>query len=143
MAGGPVSRTGDAADAVLEAAERRARALAAGDAEALRALLHPDFRWTSHAGERFDRATYVAANAGGTTRWVGQRLDEVEVVLAGPTAVLRCVVTDTIARGAGTEDFRMPMTQVWVRGHRDGQPPWVLLAGHAGPRLVKHRPDAH
>ena len=47
------------------------------------------------------------------------------------TAVLRCQVVDRFDRGHGPEEFRMPMTQVWVR-HDDGR--WVCLAGHAGPR---------
>ncbi|WP_035849199.1 DUF4440 domain-containing protein [Cryptosporangium arvum] len=39
-----------------DAVGRRSAALAAGDASALEALLHPAFRWTSHRGEVFDRA---------------------------------------------------------------------------------------
>ncbi len=118
---------------VLEAARRRAEALASGDAARLGLLLHPDFRWTSHLGERFDRAAYLRANTGGPNRWTGQELVDAEVVVAGETAVLRCVAEDSVDRGAGVQVFRMPMTQVWV----PYAGAWVCLAGHAGPRLTR------
>jgi Domain of unknown function (DUF4440) len=114
---------------VLAAAEARAAALAAGDAEALRRLLHPRFRWTSHHGDTFDRDGYVRANTGVT--WKGQEMGDVEVVVVGDAAVLSCTVTDEVDVGQGFEVFTMPLTQTWVRsGGR-----WLCLAGHAGPRL--------
>jgi hypothetical protein len=115
---------------VLDAAHARAAALARGDAVALSRLLHPEFRWTSHTGEHFDRQAYVASNAGGSNRWSTQELRDVVVLVDGDTAVLCCEVRDVVDRGRAAEDFRMPMTQVWVR-HPGG---WVCLAGHAGPR---------
>jgi hypothetical protein len=122
----------DTTDEVLEAARLRAAALAAGDPQQLRELLHPQFQWLSHSGERFDRESYVQSNTGGSNRWEQQELSEVKVVAHEQTAVLHCEVLDTVDRGRGPEEFRMPMTQVWVR--RDGG--WVLLAGHAGPLLT-------
>jgi ketosteroid isomerase-like protein len=116
---------------VRQAALDRAAALATGDRDRLSAFLHPDFHWTSHTGAEFDRDTYLSSNTGGNTRWVGQELDEIEVVVHESTAVLRCVVRDRVERGDGHEEFRLPMTQVWVP--LDGR--WVCLAGHAGPRL--------
>jgi hypothetical protein len=121
----------ETSEEVLEAARLRAAALASGDAQELRGLLHPEFRWLSHTGERFDRESYVRSNTGGSNRWARQELSEVTVVAHPHTAVLRCVVIDAVDRGEGVEEFRMPMTQVWVRyDHR-----WVCLAGHAGPSL--------
>jgi hypothetical protein len=120
----------DTAEEVLEAARLRAAALATGDPEELRRWLHPQFRWLSHTGERFDRDSYIASNTGGGTRWSGQELSEVQVVAHEHTAVLRCRVVDSVDRGAGVEEFRMPMTQVWVRD----EDRWVCLAGHAGPK---------
>jgi hypothetical protein len=125
-----MSRGQDIAD-VIRRAHERADALATGDRAQLSELLHPEFRWTSHAGERFDRAAYVRSNIGGRSQWFGQELSDVEVVVHEDTAVLRCAAVDTVDGGSGTEVFRMPMTQVWVR--YDAR--WVLLAGHAGPRL--------
>ena len=118
---------------VIAAAEQRAAALATGDAERLRTLLHPDFAWTSHTGRHFDRDAYIDANIGGPTRWHEQRLTDVAVAVAGDTAVLRCVVEDEVTRdddaaGARTV-FRMPVTQTWVRTVTG----WRCLAGHAGP----------
>lgn len=112
---------------VLAAAEARAAALANGDATALRALLHPRFGWVSHRGEVFDRAAYLAVNTGGRRHWQRQRLDGAEVIVTADAAVLRCRAVDEV----DGETFRMPMTQVWVRG-ADG---WRCLAGHAGPLI--------
>ncbi len=116
---------------MLAAAEERARALAGTDEAALRRLLHPDFGWTAHTGQRFDRDSYLRSNQGGGTVWHGQTLRDPAVVVVGPTAVLTCVVVDEVDKGAGVRRFTMPMTQTWV--HTDGR--WLLLAGHAGPRL--------
>ena len=116
---------------VVAAARARAAALADGDAARLGELLHPDFRWTAHTGEQFDRRAYLESNTSGRTTWRQQDLGEPEVLTVAGTAVLRTVVTDTIDTVAGPEIFRMPMTQVWVLGDVG----WQCLAGHAGPRL--------
>jgi Domain of unknown function (DUF4440) len=116
---------------VIEAALARAAALAEADAGRLLALLHPDFRWTSHRGETFNRDEYVARNTEGHTVWRSQHLNDAEVVVVGGTAVLYAEVIDTVRSGVdGSEVFRMPMTQVWVR---QGDA-WKCLAGQAGPR---------
>jgi hypothetical protein len=122
----------DTSDEVLDAARRRAEALANGDPDGLRRLLHPLFRWVSQTGERFDRDSYVASNTGGANRWSSQQLSQVDVVAHDTTAVLRCQVVDEVDRGEGIEEFRMPMTQVWVRS----EDRWVCLVGHAGPALT-------
>lgn len=118
-------------EAVLAAAQERARALAGDDEDALRRLLHPDFRWTAHTGRRFDLESYVRSNRGGGTVWYGQTLRDPAVVVVGPTAIMTCVVVDEVDRGDGVTTYTMPMTQTWVRD--DDR--WLLLAGHAGPRL--------
>ena len=119
----------DATSEVIRAAEERASALASGDAERLRELLHEDFRWVSHAGERFDRDAYVAATSVGGD-WSEQKLIDISVVAHEHTAVLRCTAVESVDRGHGPREFRMPMTQVWVL--REGR--WLCLAGHAGAR---------
>jgi hypothetical protein len=118
------------ADEVLRAAEVRAAALADGEPDRLRRLLHPEFQWTSHRGERYDRESYVLANTR-ELRWVRQRLEDPEVTVVGDTAILLCTVHDTVVRDTEQLSLRMPVTQVWVRAHQT----WVLLAGHAGPAL--------
>jgi Domain of unknown function (DUF4440) len=117
---------------VVAAARARADALAAGDARSLNELLHPDFRWTSHTGEQFDRAAYIDLNTGGQTSWQQQNIGEPEVIVVADAAVLRTTVTDLIDTVAGPETYRMPMTQFWVHGESG----WQCLAGHAGPRLT-------
>ncbi|WP_158294097.1 nuclear transport factor 2 family protein [Kribbella sp. VKM Ac-2568] len=102
------------------------------EVDRLRSLLHPDFHWTSHLSEEFDRERYVSSNTGGSLAWNAQSLTGTEVVVVGDAATLRCVVTDHVDAGGGAESFRMPMTQTWVRVADR----WLCLAGHAGPRLV-------
>lgn len=113
-----------------KAAEARAVALASGDAEALKRLLHEDFRWTTHVGQVFDRDEYIARNIEGVTVWRSQTLGPSEVAIVGGTAILLTVVTDVVVDADGTDtEFRMPVTQVWVRDRGT----WRCLAGHAGP----------
>jgi hypothetical protein len=76
----------DVVQEVTRAARARASALAEGDGERLAALLHEDFRWTSHLGETFDRDEYIRRNTEGHTVWKSQDLGEPEVVVAGETA---------------------------------------------------------
>ncbi len=116
----------DTSEEVLEAARRRADALATGDQHALRQLLHPQFRWVSHTGERFDRDSYVESSTDAVTRRARPELSDVDVITHDRTAVLRCQVLDEVDRGDGIEQLRMPMTQVWVR-YDDS---WVCLVGH-------------
>ena len=104
-----------AVEQVIAAAEQRASALAAGDAGPLTALLHEDFRWTTHAGETYDLTEYVRRNTEGHTAWRSQRLVNPEVVIVGEVAVLYAHVSDVVLVGDDAETFRMPMTQVWVR----------------------------
>jgi len=118
------------ADEVLRLAEVRAAALVEGEPDRLRRLLHPEFQWTSHRGERYDRESYVLANTR-ELRWLKQRLEDPEVTVVGDTAILLCTVNDTVLRAGREAAFRMPVTQVWVRAHKT----WVMLAGHAGPAL--------
>jgi ketosteroid isomerase-like protein len=121
----------DPAAQVMQAATARAAALAEGDADRLSDLLHHDFRWTSHTGETYDRTEYVRRNTQGQVVWRSQTLHAAEVVVVGATAVLHAEVEDVVLTGGRvSERFRMPVTQVWVRG--DGA--WTCLAGHAGPR---------
>lgn len=120
-----------AATEVLAAARERAAALATGDVAGLERLLHPLFTWTSHVGDRFDRRAYIERNTAGPVQWHGQRLDDAAVTVAGDTAVLTAIVVDDVTTPGGRAEFRMPVTQTWVRT-RAG---WQCLAGHAGPRL--------
>ncbi|MXG89581.1 DUF4440 domain-containing protein [Nocardioides sp. YIM 123512] len=117
---------------VVRAAQDRADALAAGDRARLEELLHPSFRWVNHQGGTMSRQEYVDRNAGGGLVWRSQRLHDPTVTVVGTTAVLHTVVSDVVATTSGDEEFRMPVTQVWVLGD-DSR--WTCLAGHAGPRL--------
>ncbi len=117
------------ADEVLLVAELHAAALVASEPDRLRRLLHPEFSWTSHRGERLDREGYVRANTR-EVQWIKQRLEDPEVTVVNDTAILLCTGHDTLVRHGAEVTLRLPMTQVWVRAHRG----WVCLAGHAGPQ---------
>lgn len=116
---------------LLDAVNARADALARADAVALRRLLHPDFRWTSHRGEVVDRETYIDNNACEDLVWKSQSLREIAVVVVGQVGVVTAVVSDEVIRDGVAQTFRMPMTQTWVCVEEH----WQCLAGHAGPLL--------
>ena len=116
-------------DEILAAAERRSRALVARDADALRALHHPDLRFTTHRGDVRDRDAYIRGNTEGDLVWRDQRLTDVDVVAVGDTAVLTALVHDEFERAGEPGAHNMRLTLAWVR--EDGT--WRVLAGHAGP----------
>lgn len=102
---------------VIAAAEDRASALAAGDAQRLAGLLHEGFSWTSHTGATYSRSEYVRRNTQGHPVWRSQRLSVVEVVVVGDAAVLHAEVTDEVLGEDDEPDtFRMPMTHPQNRG---------------------------
>ena len=117
---------------VLEVARRRSEALVAGDPQALEALHHPAFRFTTPRGEVRDRDAYVHANTAGALVWRAQRLEEAQVTVVGDTAILTAVAHDEFERDgvAGAHTMRLTLTFV-----RDAATRWIVLAGHAGPAL--------
>ena len=114
---------------ILTAAERRSAALVARDADALRALHHPDLRWTTHRGEVRDRDRYIRGNTEGDLVWRAQRLTDADVVTVGDTAVLTALVHDEYERAGEPGAHAMRLTLVWVRENGT----WRVLAGQAGP----------
>ena len=117
-------------EAILAATTRRSAALVARDAATLRALHHPDFRFTTPGGAVRDRAAYIAGNTEGDLVWRAQHLLEAEVLVVGDTAVLVGVVHDEFERDGEPGAFDMPLTLTWVR--EEGT--WRVLAAHAGPQ---------
>src|SRR3954468_23171137 len=97
------------AEAILTAAQARSAALVARDAAALRALHHPDLRWTTHRGDVRDLDRYVAGNTEGDLVWRAQRLSSTDVVVAGDCAVLTALVHDEFERAGepGEHDMRL------------------------------------
>ena len=112
---------------VIQAALRRAAALAAGDEAALRALMHPGLRWTTFRGEVLGYEDYIAGNTGRGLRWRSQRLDEVRVAVAGDTAVLTAAVTDEVSSDGRDQAFHLRLTQTWIRTPEG----WRCHGGHA------------
>jgi ketosteroid isomerase-like protein len=112
---------------VIDAAVRRAAALAAGDEAELRRLMHPDLQWTTFNGSVLSYEQYIAGNTRGELRWRAQRLDDVRVAVVGDTAVLTARVTDEVRRDGRDQVFTLRLTQTWVRTGEG----WRCLAGHA------------
>jgi len=117
----------DRVSEILDAVERRSVGLASQDAGALRALMHAECVWTSHAGLVLNREEYIERNTG-PVRFVAQSFEDVSVRVVGDAAVLTGRVIDELGDGSV---HRMLITLMWV--HEDGR--WQLLAGHAGPRV--------
>lgn len=115
-------------DEVLSAVRERGEALASGDPAWLADVLHQDFLWTSHRGERFDRAGYVEANTRHLV-WRSQELSEPRVRVVGEAAVVTGTVHDHVERDGVAGWHTMPVTMIWARV--DGR--WLCLGGHAGP----------
>jgi hypothetical protein len=109
----------NAAEEVITAApQMRALALADRDADRLAELLH-EFQMDLAHWKTYDRTRYMRRNTDGRTVWRSQDPASPEVVVVGGTAVLYTEVSDAVvADGRVPETFRMPMTQVWVRGRR-------------------------
>jgi len=112
---------------VLDAARRRAEALAAGDEGVLRRLMHPDLLWTTYRGDVLGYEAYIAGNVGGPLHWRAQGLEDVRVAVAGQTAVLTALVHDEVSGDGRDQTFTLRLTQTWARTAHG----WRCLAGHA------------
>jgi hypothetical protein len=114
---------------VVDAARARGRALAAQDWAAVEAALHSDFVYVNAQGIRLGRDDYLGFVRHGPLRWREQRLQDVEVVVEEPVAVLTALVIDDVLVDGEPCELRFFTTQTYVRG-ADG---WLYLAGQTGP----------
>ena len=89
--------------------------------------MHPELRWTTLNGEVLGYEDYISGNIRGALAWRGQRLEDVQVSVAGDTAVLTAWVIDEVSRDGRDHTFRVRLTQTWVRTPGG----WRCLAGHA------------
>lgn len=119
---------------VFEAAVRRATALESGDPEQLHSTLHPNFVWTSHKGDVFDRESYIQSNTSGSLTWKRQRLEDVDIRVVGTTGVLTGTVVDEVERDGQSQSLTLLVTQVWIREGME----WLCLAGHASLPIKSH-----
>lgn len=118
------------ADAVRALVRRRSAALVARDRETLEALLDPAFVYTNASGRRLGRDEYFALYVEpATLTWIAQRLDDLDVVVHGDTAVATCRVHDRARFGDDELDAHYRST--WVFARVAGR--WWCLAGHTGP----------
>lgn len=118
---------------MIAAAKSRAAALVAGDADALRQLMHPSLRWTTYRGVTLDRDSYIEGNTESALVWLRQELDEIEVWVVGDVAVLTAIVTDSVRENGVEIVNRLGLTQTWVRAGTA----WQCIAGHAGPPVAE------
>ena len=112
-----------AAERALQAAQL------ASDVEALEQLLHPDLLAVAPDGSLADRAADLAAHRSGVFEITALEEEDVQVRIAGDTAVTFVVlrIRGTIAR----EDASGPMryTRTWVRDAGS----WRVIAAHIAP----------
>jgi hypothetical protein len=113
-------------DAVLAAAQARARALVARDWDSVSAQLHRRFRYVTANGQRLDRDAYLAFLADGPVRWNRQTLHDAEVVVDGRVAVLVAMVVDDVLYDGRPAQWEFVTSQTYVE--RSGE--WLYLAGH-------------
>jgi ketosteroid isomerase-like protein len=114
---------------VLAAERALQAAMRASDVEALERLLHPDLLAVGPDGGTIDRAGDLAAHRSGRFSIAELVEEQVEVRMAGDTAV-----TFAVLRVAGTIDGadvsgRMRYTRTWVRDAGS----WRVLAAHIAP----------
>jgi Domain of unknown function (DUF4440) len=113
-------------ETVLEVAARRADALARQDWKTVAAQLHPHFVYVNANGQRLDRDTYLAFLREGPVRWNRQTHESVEIIAAGPVAVLVATVVDDVFWNGEPARWTFVTTQTYVK---DGDA-WSYLAGH-------------
>ncbi|WP_372461816.1 nuclear transport factor 2 family protein [Nocardioides furvisabuli] len=101
--------------AVVSVAEARADALVRGDAAQLLVLHHPGFRRTTHTGQVFDRAEYVARNTRGTTCWGRRSWRPQRRGSATPPCCTQRWLTWCWLLTVSPRPSGCPMSQVWVR----------------------------
>ncbi|RRO16637.1 nuclear transport factor 2 family protein [Saccharopolyspora rhizosphaerae] len=109
-------------DAVIDRELRLLEPEVRADAEAVRALLHPDFREFGASGAVWDRETIVRATEASSSADERIEASGFRATPLGPDAVLLTCTT----RYRGSSSLR---TSVWVRSAGD----WLLLH-HQGTR---------
>lgn len=116
-------------ETVLAAERALQAAMRSSDAEALERLLHPDLLAVAPDGSLVDRAADLAAHRSG--RFAIAALDEVEldVRVAGDTAVTFAVLDVTGTIDGADASGRLRYTRTWVRDAAT----WRVLAAHIAP----------
>lgn len=118
------------ADAVRRVAAERSAALVRKDVAALDRILAPEFVYTNASGEVLDKEEYLARYVRDpNVRWLSQELEDVEVRVAGNSAVVTCRVRDRAMFGGQSLDAVFRSTYVYVREEAG----WRCMAGHTGP----------
>jgi hypothetical protein len=120
----------NAAEAVMQLARERSRALVEKDARALDRILAPEFIYTNASGQVLDKATYLARYVEPPeVQWLLQELDHVQVRVFGDAAVLTCRVHDVARFGEHRLDAHFQSTYLYVNTAAG----WQCVAGQTGP----------
>jgi hypothetical protein len=112
---------------VDEALRARSACLVSRDGDALRALLHPDFVYTTSDGRLQGREDYIAATTAGDLHWRHQEFEDVQVAPEGPVVVVTARVVDHLRWNDELFTWRFATTQVYVPAE-DGR--LLYRAGH-------------
>jgi len=114
---------------LVELERRRCEAIGAGDADALRQLLSPDYVHIHANGRTEDYGEFFARVGADAFRQTER--DDLSVRFYGPVAVMRGRHVTTLRRSADAPLLRVTgiATQVWV--HEDGR--WLLVSFQVTP----------
>lgn len=125
---------------VLAAERERCRAIGAGDADALAAVLADDLHYGHSVGYSERKIDYIRTSVGGTPRTVSR--GELDVRPLGDDAAIvigdYAIVVEPEEPGGAPRTVAATGLQVWVR--RDGH--WLLLA-HQGTPEPNHVEGKH
>ena len=113
--------------AVKEAMRARAACLVSRDGAALRALLHPDFVYTTTDGRLCGADEYIATTTAGDLHWQEQTFEDVQVASEGPVVIVTARVVDTLRWEDELVTWHFATTQMYVPAE-DGR--LLYRAGH-------------
>jgi hypothetical protein len=118
----------------------RSACLVSRDGDALRALLHPDFVYTTSEGRLSGREDYIATTTAGDLHWQEQAFEDVQVASEGPVVIVTARVVDHLRWNHELVTWRFATTQVYVPAE-DGR--LLYRAGHTSGDGLPAEPDDH
>ena len=121
--------TDSAEHEVLTAERALQSAMLAGDVQELERLLHPDLLAVGPDGRLVDRAADLAAHRSGVFEITALAEEDLQVVVAGDTAVTFVVLRIAGEIEGSDASGRFRYTRTWTRDGTD----WRVLAAHIAP----------
>lgn len=122
---------------VLYAEEQRRQAMLAGDCAALQALLADDMVYVHSTAASDSKTTYLAKLQSGSLRYLSLQFDNLQVRLAGHSAVVTGRMSAEVGKDGQARQVRSLFMTVWSVDS-DGRAPaqWKLHAHQGTPATV-------